>query len=123
MRTAIYISGITGMLLLVTRIIGIVYDFPLNKVFFILGLVLLLLIFLPLIIIDKYRQNKKIDNIIDSYKGTDERTIHIEKEDSKSKGWGVNKSPFRERKSGLTWGGGNVHGANASREKRRSFLK
>ena len=30
---------------------------------------------------------------------------------------------FRKQKSGLTWGGGNVHGANAKRGQRKSFLK
>ncbi len=98
-------------------------EFPLNKLFLILSLILLALVYLPLVIIDKYLHNKKIDRIIDSYKGQDNNTIQKEKGDSKNKGWGMNNSPFRERKSGVTWGGGNIHGANASRGKRKSFLK
>lgn len=98
-------------------------EFPLNKLFLILGLVLLAFVYLPLVIIDKYLHNKKIDRIIDSYKGQDNNTIQKENGDSKNKGWGMNNSPFRERKSGLTWGGGNIHGVNASRGKRKSFLK
>jgi hypothetical protein len=123
MRIIIYISGIAGILLLVLRTIGIMLEFPLNKVFLISGLVLLLLIFLPLVIIDKYLQNKKIDNIIDSYKGTDTKTIQLKKGETGSKRWGMNNSPFRERKSGLTWGGGNIKGANATRGTRKTFLK
>jgi beta-lactamase regulating signal transducer with metallopeptidase domain len=123
MKIAVYISGITGILFLVIGIIGIMLDLSLNKVFLILGLVGLLLIFITLIIIDKYRYNKKINSIIDSYKGKEKRTIHSEKRDSKSKKKGMNNPQIRERKSGLTWGGGNIHGANASRGTRKSFLK
>ncbi|MPM17004.1 hypothetical protein SDC9_63386 [bioreactor metagenome] len=123
MKIAIYLSGIAGSLLILTRIIGIIMEFPLNKLFLILGLILLVFVYLPLVIIDKYLHNKKIDRIIDSYKGQDNNTFQKEKGDSKNKGWGMNNSPFRERKSGLTWGGGNIHGVNASRGKRKSFLK
>lgn len=123
MKIAIYLSGIAGSLLVLARIIGIIMEFPLNKLFLILGLILLALVYFPLVIIDKYLHNKKIDRIIDSYKGQDNNTIQKEKGDSKNKGWGMNNSPFRERKSGVTWGGGNIHGANASRGKRKSFLK
>ena len=30
---------------------------------------------------------------------------------------------FQKQKSGLTWGGGNIHGANAKRGERKGFLK
>ena len=123
MKIAIYLSGIAGSLLLLTSIIGILMEFPVNKIFLILGLILLLLVFLPLIFIDNYLHNKKIDRIIDSYKGKKKITIQKGKGESKNEGWGMNNSPFRERKSGLTWGGGNIHGVNASRGKRKSFLK
>jgi energy-coupling factor transporter transmembrane protein EcfT len=123
MKIAIYLSGISGSLLLLIRTIGIIMEFPLNKVFLILGLILLLFIFIPLIFIDKYHNKKKIDRIIDSYKGKENKNSQLEKGDSKNKGWGMNNSPFRERKSGLTWGGGNIKGANASRGTRKSFLK
>ena len=123
MKIAIYLSGIAGSLLLLIRIIGIVMEFPLNKLFLILGLILLLLVYLPLVIIDKYLYNRKIDRIIDSYKGQDNSTIQKEMEDLKNKGRRMNNSPLRERKSGLTWGGGNIHGANATRGTRKSFLK
>lgn len=123
MKTAIYLSGISGTILLLISMVGIMLKFPYNTVFLILGLVLLVFIFLPLMLMDKYRQNKKIDDIIDSYKGKDKKIIHLEKGETKTKGWGMNNSPFRERKSGLTWGGGNIKGANSSRGTRKSFLK
>jgi len=96
-------------------------EFPLNKLFLILGLIVL--VYLSMIFIDNYRHNKKIDRIIDSYKGMDNNTVQKAKGGSKNKGWGMNNSPFRERKSGLTWSGGNIHGSSASRGKRKSFLK
>jgi hypothetical protein len=123
MRIIICISAIAGILLLALRTIGIMLEFPLNKVFLISGLVLLLLIFLPLVIIDIRLQNKKIDSIIDSYRGTNKKAFQLKKGESKTKGWGMNNSPFRVRKSGVTWGGGNIKGANASRGTRKSFLK
>lgn len=123
MKTAIYLSGITGTLLLVLGIIGIMLEFLLNNVLLILGLVLLFIIFLPLIIIERYLSDKKIDKIVDAHKETDRKTAHSEKGDSETKGWGMSNSPFRERKSGLIWGGGNIKGASASRGTRKSFLK
>lgn len=122
-RIAIYFSGISGALLLVIRAIGEIADFHYNRLFFILGVVLLLLVYLPLVIVDKYLQNKKLDSIIASYKNGGNANEKIEKGDSKHTGWGMNSSPFRERKSGLTWGGGNIKGSNATRGNRRTFLK
>jgi len=123
MKIAIYLSGIAGSILLLIRIIGIMMEYPLNRVFLILGLILLVLVYLPLIIIDKYLHNKKIDKIIDSYKGAENNLVKFEKGEPKTKGWGMNNSPFRTRRSGLAWGGGNIKGANASRGARKSFLK
>lgn len=45
------------------------------------------------------------------------------KGDYKVKGWDMNTSPFRDRKSGLRWEGGNIKGVNAKRASRRRFLK
>lgn len=123
MKTVIYISGIAGMLLILLRIIGMIMEFPLNNLFLILGLTLLVIVFLPLAIIERYRHNKMIDKIINSYKEAGIGAVPIEKGNLEAKGWGMNNSPFRERKSGLTWGGGNIKGANAKRETRRNFLK
>ena len=123
MKAAIYILGIAGMLLILLRIIGMIMEFPLNNLFLILGLTLLVIVFLPLAIIERYRHNKKINRIIESYKVPNKEPFPLDKGDVEAKGWGMNNSPFRERKSGLTWGGGNIKGANATRGIRRNFLK
>ena len=123
MKISIYISGIIGVFFLVIAAIGIMLDFYLNKVFLILALVGLILIFFTFILINKYRYNKKIDSIIHSHKGKEIRTTHIVKRDLISKGKGINNPLIKERKSGLSWGGGNIHGANASRGTKKSFLK
>jgi hypothetical protein len=123
MKTTIYISGIAGTMLLLFRIIGIVMEYPFNIVLLILGLFILFCVFLPLSIAERHRHNKKIDQIIDSYKKAGKEAVPLEKGSLETKGWGMNNSPFRERKSGLTWGGGNIKGANAKRETRRNFLK
>ncbi|PLX22811.1 MAG: hypothetical protein C0599_05565 [Salinivirgaceae bacterium] len=123
MKAAIFISGIGGTLLIVLRIIGIMADFQFNDHFLYSGAILLLAIFLPLTIIEKYLHNKKIDRIIHENKGGKHNKEEIHTDNPKTKGWGMNNSPFRDRKSGLSWGGGNVKAANATRGKRKSFLK
>ncbi|MDF1549034.1 MAG: hypothetical protein P1P88_14515 [Bacteroidales bacterium] len=123
MRIIIYISGILGGLLLMIGLIGTINDFNYNAVFLISGLALIVPICIPLMIVDRYRYNKKIDHIIKTHKDKPSKTKSISPVKSKVKGWGMNNSPFRERKSGLTWGGGNIKGANASRGTRKSFLK
>jgi hypothetical protein len=76
---------------------------------------LIILIFIPLSIFDKYKHNKKIKSIIKSYSDKPSKHNSISSGRSEIKGWSMNNSPFRKRKSGINWGGGNLHGANASR--------
>jgi hypothetical protein len=69
------------------------------------------------------RELRKINKIIDSYKSKKKSSTQIfDKKRSKTF---KKKSPFvkRERKSGLTWGGGNIKGANPSRGTKKEFLK
>jgi hypothetical protein len=122
MKSIMYISGILGGLLLVIRLIGTIAYFSFNDILLISGLVLIVLIFIPLSVIEKYRHNKKIKNIIQSYSDEPGKHISVSSDKSKTKGWSMNSSPFRKRKSGLTWGGGNIKGANATRGTRKSFL-
>lgn len=122
MRTLIYISGITGGILIVLRFVGIFMEFSLNSLILITGLVLLGLVFIPLYFADKYRQNKKIKKIIASHKGKDSQKKMNDKK-TKIKGWDMNTSPFHERKSGVTYEGGNIYGKVGRRNSRRSFLK
>ncbi len=123
MKTMIYISGIAGGLFLVFWLIGLFVDFPNNDIILACGVLLLGLVFFPLFFIDKYRHDKKITGIIESYKKEKKSTHQIKKGKSVTKGWGMNNSPFRKRKSGLTWGGGNIHASEASRKTRKSFLR
>ena len=123
MKIIMYISGITGILLLALRLLGTVMDFRENELMLIGGLILVGVVFFPLLLIDRHRHNKKIDNIIKSYEGREQEVKEIPKSGKGSKGWGMNNSPFRERRSGLSWGGGNVKAAEATRGTRRKFLK
>ncbi len=112
---------------MVVYLVGIMAEFPNNGGYLVTGLILLAGVFLPLVLVDRRRQQRRIRQIIESYRGkAGERKEQEETqpgEQSKAKGWDMNTSPFRERKGGLTWGGGNIKGANATRGTRRSFLK
>ena len=123
MKTIILISGITGTLLLMVRMLGIFMEFRGDDVVLVSGLVLLGLVCLPMFLIDKRRHDRKIDSIIKSYEGLDKEVQELQKAGQSPKGWGINDSPFRERKSGLTWGGGNIKAAEATRGTRRKFLR
>ena len=121
MNLLIYISGLAGGMLLVLRIIGIFSPVFQDNLLLYSGAGIILLVFIPLLIRDKLLQEKKIDDIIRSYKGKKPEETEFKKGPGKSKGWSMNNSPFRKRRSGLNWGGGNVHAANANRGMRRSF--
>jgi hypothetical protein len=124
MRTAIiYISGITGGILLIFRAIGIVAEFSVNGLLLYSGLFLLLLICIPVFLYDRHLRNKEIRQIIASYKGKEKKPVEIKEGKSEVEEWGINNPPFRDHHSGLSWGGGNIHAANASRGTRRTFLK
>ena len=125
MKLLMYISGIAGIMLLVAGFAGFFAMYSYYQIFLFSGILLVLLICLPLFLWDRYRYRKNIDRIIESYKnGEKQGEITQQKEEKPAKtGWSMNNSPFRERKSGLTWGGGNVKGAGASRGTRKSFLK
>ncbi|WP_462280168.1 hypothetical protein [Salinivirga cyanobacteriivorans] len=123
MKTVIYISGIIGGLSIVLSIVGLFMEFPFNNLLLIVGLLLVFAVSIPLGRFERQRYKKRIDHIKQQkYTGTESGKTDTETE-GRAKGWDMNTSPFRKRKSGLTWGGGNVKGANASRGKRRSFLR
>lgn len=117
------ISGITSGLLLLFRVIGIITEFIYNDLLLISGLVLFGAVFIPLSIISRIQQNRKINAIIESYKDSDKEKVKIPTGNKVTKGWGMNNSPFRDRKASASWGGGNIKGANVSRGSRKSFLK
>lgn len=123
MRALIIISGIIGTTLIVLGLIGIVPDVYGNEPLIFFGLFLIVAVCIPLLIIHRYKQDQKINNQI-----TSDRIVHStptrKQKGGKlnTKSWGVNSSPFRERKSGLNSDGGNIHGAKATRGKRRSVF-
>ena len=123
MYAAIYISGISGFTLLALCGLNYVLNAELDSLSFISSLVILLGVFLPLSLLDMYQYKRRIRRILKSHKEKPHPSVKLEQGDKKTKGWGMNNSPYRDRKSGLTWGGGNIKGANAKRETRRSFLK
>ena len=123
MNKAIYISGIAGTLLLVIGTLGIFLQFAENNIIFIAGLVFVFLIFVPLLLIRKKQHNNKIDGIIEAYRKKPKADVSANEIKTSNKGWNMNNSPYRKRKSGLTWGGGNISAAEAKRGSRRSFLK
>lgn len=109
MRTAIiFISGITGGILLIFRAIGIVAEFSINNFLLYASLALLLLICIPTYLYDKHLRNEEIKKIIASYKGKKKEPLQIKKETPTIQGeveeWGINNPPFRDHHSGLTWG-------------------
>ncbi len=123
MKIIILISGVAGALLLMLGMLGVFIEFNGEGTVLVSGLVLLTLVCLPLYLVDKHREDRKIDQIIKSYEGRKKKEPEPAKGGQSPRGWGMNDSPFRERKSGLTWGGGNIKAAEATRGKRRKFLK
>jgi len=121
MKISIYITGIAGSLLLIIGILGTIVGFSNHKLFIIVG-ISLLIILLTLAIISKNRQQKKLKEIIHSYKDSNHDFLKTD-QNHNTKGWNMSTSPFRTRKSGLSWGGGNIKGAGAYRGVRKSFLK
>ena len=120
MKLTIYISGIIGGLLLLLRLLGVFISTLSTDILLYGGLGLLVFIFTPFLIVDKKRQDKKISAIIESHRGkTDHKKVRSEDKKTAARGWSMNNSPFRDRPSGLSWGGGNVHAANAKRGRRR----
>ena len=123
MKTVFYLSGIIGGVLVFYWFSGIYHTPPHSILFLLSGLAMICLVCLPLYFYDSRQQRKKIDEIIRSHKGEKEPVDLKEHQKSPARGWSMNNSPFRNRKSGLTWGGGNIHAGNASRGTRRNFGK
>lgn len=113
---------ISGVILFIPHAMGSIKDLPYNF-FFIGGVILIIGITIAVHQIKKFRYNQRIHKIIESYKGSQKKEQKKLEPVMVKKGWGMNNSPFRERKSGITWGGGHIKGASASRGSRKSFLK
>ena len=100
--------------------------------FILIGILLFILVFLPVLLIRDYRQKRKVRQILEAHRQRNEQDSQgpdsgqTEREgdlDGAPEGWGMNNSPFRKRKSGLSWGGGNIKASEATRGERRKFLR
>ncbi len=118
MKNSIYFTVILGIIFLVIHFISQFLELGYNDLFLIIGLGILLAITLPLFYLDRYRYTKQKKFIIKSF----------QQEKGNLKGKEVKKAEtpkypsFRKQKSGLTWGGGNVHASGAKRGSKRGFL-
>ncbi|MFB6341661.1 hypothetical protein ACE1ET_08055 [Saccharicrinis sp. FJH62] len=123
-KKIITISGIAGALLLVIRLLGLFITLPYKDIFLIAGLVLLFVVCLPLVMVEKNTPYRSKQSVNQSSSSPDHKNEDSKTDDKDTyTGWGMNDSPFRSRKSGLSWGGGNIKASNAQRETRRRFLK
>ncbi len=61
--------------------------------------------------------------IIEQYRTEKKEKTKSEADVKHPEGWSMNDSPFRSRRSGLRWGGGNIRASEASRQTRKKFLK
>jgi hypothetical protein len=148
MKKIIYISGVTGGILLILRIVGIFVEFSFNRHMLLSGL-LLTVISITFSLVYKDLQNQKIRKLLRKYKegnlsdpahkvvrnsgnstGTEkgmqeQKDDDIEEKKTKSgqKGLELGKTSLRERKTGLVWGGGNIKGTTATRGRKKKFIK
>lgn len=128
MKTYIYISGFVAGFLLLGGLMALLMGIPNYSLMLGAGLIALLIVYLPLVLIKRKNHRKRMNEIIRNYQQREEVSNSglpadgadkAEKSSKKPKGWSMNNSPYRERKAGLTWGGGNIHAANASRGTRK----
>ncbi len=118
MKNYIYFTVVLGIIFLAIHFIILFLELDYNGLFLIIGLGILLVITLPLFYQDRNRYPKQKKLII--------KSIQQEKENLEGKE--VKKAEphkypsFRKHKSGLTWGGGNVHASGAKRGSKRGFL-
>ena len=123
MKVSIYFSVILGITFLTLRFIGLFLDLTYNKLFLTLGLILLIGVSLPLYLFERYKYRQKMNEIIRDHQMKNSKA-KSSKSNSKPSREKIREYPsFRDQKQGLKWGGGNIHGATASRGSKRGFLK
>ena len=119
MRNSIQLTAVMGFAFLVIRFVGLFIDIRYKELFLILGAGILLLVTLPLYLLERRRYNNKKASILKKYQGEQD---YKRKNDNKKKD-NPDYPSFRKQKTGLTWGGGSVHGSRAKRGSKRGFLK
>ncbi len=121
-KVIFYISGAAGIILLVVRFLGIFLEFPENDLILLSALAVLGIICLPSYFISSFRNERSLEEPLNPLENDGEKPGDVHKGAAKS-AWRMARSPFRDNKSGLTWGGGNIKGSNATRGERRGFLE
>lgn len=122
MKKAIYISAYLGAFLVIISYIGLKFELNFIHWSFPLGIGLLLTVALPLFIIDYYDRSKKSKKDMIKY-SLDKKVMHSQAS-KQTKNKSIEDYPsFTERKSGLKWGGGNIHGSIGKRGSKKKFLK
>lgn len=104
--------------------------------FVLIGVLLFVVVLLPVLLVRDYREKRKLKRIIEShrmkkeleanskpYPGSEPDALSKQNDQTVPEGWGMNNSPFRNRKSGLSWGGGNIKASEAKRGTKRKFLR
>ena len=121
MKKAIYISAFLGVLFILISYIGIKLELYFIHWSLPLGIGLLLIVALPLFIIDYVDRSRKMKK--DRNRQTLDKKFHTNKSSKETKKKSVESYPtFSRKKSGLEWGGGNIHGSSAKRGSKRGFL-
>jgi len=118
MRNSIYFSAVLGLAFLAIRFIGLFIEVSHAKLFLLLGIGILVMVTLPLYFIERSRYKKMKAAILKKYQGGP-GIREVKKPKNKH---ASNYPSFRKQKSGLTWGGGNIHGSNAKRGSKKRFL-
>ena len=131
MKTTIYISGFVAAFLLLGWLTAFLMGISGHLIMLAAGSIVFLFIYLPLVIRKRKIHRERMQEIILHYQNDKDNNKKInlqtnpgheasgEKTTKKTEGWSMNDSPFRERNAGVSWGGGNIHAANASRGSRK----
>ncbi len=122
MKKAIYFSAFLGSFFILISYIGIKLELYFIHWTLPLGIGLLLIVALPLFIIDYVDRSKKL-NKEKNYQSLDKKS-QVDHSSKQTKKKPIKDYPsFSQRKSGLEWGGGNIHGSSAKRGSKRGFLR
>jgi len=121
MKNYIYISGVVSAFFFLGWIGAFLLGYPRHFYFLIAGISVFTLIFLPLLLKKRKTHRERMEEIINNYQSGEKKSPENTIQSNRPEGWNMNTSPFRSRKTGVSWGGGNIHAAEAKRGRRRSF--
>jgi len=121
LKKAIYISSFIGISFILASFIGFIFDLNITHLSLPLGLGLLLVVALPLFLIDHSERTKKRKKTLQTH--SLHKSLHPDQTKPVEKRSVEAYPTFSDRKSGLEWGGGNIHGSIGKRGSRKRFLK